>query len=360
MLKFEIDTPALLIDLDLMDRNIETLAKFFKGKKGKSFRPHFKTPKTPIIAWKEIRSGANGICCQKLEAAEVLVAAGINDVLITNEVVGDYKIKKLIGLIKHAPKLMVCIDNILNARALSEEALRKGVKLGVIVDVNAGQNRCGVEPNKPTVEFTKEILRLKGLYFKGIQTYNGLLQQLDQLKGMEAKIEGCKLSDKLTVETKEALEDNGISVEIVTGAGTGTYKLQYNVLSEVQPGSYPLMDWKYYISAPEFHRALTILTTVMSTPAKDRVITDSGSKAASTDAGQPILKDVKGVEFQVAGDEHGMLTLKNPDKEIKLGDKLELFPSHCCTTINLYDKFYGIRDEEVEVIWDIVARGKNK
>ena len=359
-MKLEIDTPALLVNLDLMERNITTLAEFFKGKKDREFRPHFKSIKTPAIAWKQLKSGANGISCAKLAEAEVLIAAGINDVLITTEVVGDNKIKRLIGLLKNAPELKVCVDNLENAKALSVEALRRGVKLGTIVEINVGQNRCGVEPGKPAAELAKEIAKLRGLDFKGIQAYQGSLQQIDRSKGMETKKEELRLSNERTIATKEAIENAGMNVQIATGGGTGSYRQQHEILNEVQPGSYPFMDWAYHVSAPEFECALTILTTVISKPSLNRAIVDAGWKSVSTDNGQPILKEVEGVEYHTAGDEHGVLTPKSPSREIKFGSQLELYPSHCCTTVNLYDKLYGIRDGEVEVTWDILARGKSQ
>ncbi len=360
MLKHEIDTPALLIDLNLMEKNIETLAGFFRGKTGKDFRPHYKTPKSPFLAAKQIESGAVGISCQKLGEAETLITAGITDVLITNEIVGDYKIQKLISLRKRAPGLMVCVDNAIPAKALSEEAMKRGVKMPVLVDVNVGQNRCGVEPGRSAVDFATEVSRLKGLELKGFQCYHGTLQVWDQRHGMEAKRQEMEKCNGLIVETRELMEAAGLNTEIVSGAGTGTYKWQYPVMSEVQAGSYILMDWKYHITAPEFERALTVLTTVISTPAQNRSIVDAGYKAASTDSGMPILKDVEGYTYETAGDEHGILTPEEPSRELGIGEKLELYPSHCDTTINLYDTYYGIRDGEVEHIWPIAARGKSQ
>jgi D-serine deaminase-like pyridoxal phosphate-dependent protein len=360
MLTDDIDTPALIVDLSLMEKNIASLADFFKGKTGKKFRPHFKTPKTPYVAWKEIRSGACGISCQKLSEAEVLVAAGIDDILITNEVVGEFKVKKLVGLLRNDPELKVCVDNLENAKALSEEASRKGVKLGVILDVDVGQNRCGVEPGKPAAELAKQVSELKSLEFKGIQAYHGILQMMDLTKGMEAKMKAIDVANRLTIDTKEAIEKNGVNVETVTGAGTGTYKQQYEVMDEVQPGSYPFMDWRYHKSSPEFHRALTILTSIMSKPTTDRVVVDCGGKAVSTDGGQPIIKDMDNVEYQTAGDEHGVLFFKGDRKDFALADKVELYPSHVCTTVNLYDRIYGVRDGEVEMILEVAARGKTQ
>ena len=360
MHKHDIDTPALLIDLDIMERNIDTLADFFADKEGAAFRPHYKTPKSPFIAAKQIASGAVGISCQKIAEAETLITAGITDVLITNEVVGAYKIEKLVSLRKHAPGLMVCVDHILPAGELSEEALRQGVKIPVLVDVNVGQNRCGVEHGETAAAFAKEISQLKGLELMGFQCYHGILQVWDQKNGMEDKMKEIERCNALIVDTREAMEAAGLSTEIISGAGTGTYRWQHPVMTEVQAGSYVLMDWSYHISAPEFGRALTIFTTVVSTPARDRIVVDAGYKTASTDAGMPLLKGIEGYDYASAGDEHGILTPTDPEREIKIGEKLELYPSHCDTTINLFDRYYGIRGEEVEVIWPIAARGKSQ
>jgi len=360
MIKDKIDTPALLVDLDKMEKNIATLASFFKGKEETFFRPHYKTPKSPFIAANQIESGAIGISCQKLGEAETLIMAGITDILITNEIVGEYKIEKLIKLHKHAPGLKVCVDNIIPARAISEESLKNGVKMPVLVDVNVGQNRCGVEPGKPAADFAMEISKLRGLELKGFQCYHGTLQVWDQREGMESKMQELEKCNSLIVDTREAMEAAGLAVEIVSGAGTGTYKWQHPVMTEVQAGSYVLMDWKYHISAPEFERALSILITVSSVPAKDRFVVDAGYKTVSTDSGMPVLKDIEGYEYTTAGDEHGILTPKSPGRELEIGEKLELYPSHCDTTINLYDNYYGIRDGEVEVIWPVAARGKSQ
>jgi len=356
----EIDTPALIVDLDLMEKNIETMASFFRDKKGKNFRPHYKTPKSPFISWKQIRSGAKGISCQKLGEAETLILSGITDLLITNEIVGDYKIKRLMSLRKHAPELIVCIDDIQNAEAISKMAVKNNVTQNVLVDVNVGQNRCGVEPGKVASAFASQVNKLKGLNLLGFQCYHGILHTLDQYKGMEYKLKAIEKCNKLIVETKEAFTESGLSTDVVSGSGTGTYKQQYQHCTEVQPGSYVLMDWKYHISAPEFERALTVLTTVMSTNRKGGVVVDCGTKKSSVDSGQAILKDYDGVEYSSAGDEHGVLTMKNKDAQFKLGEKIELYPSHCDTTIDLHENYYGVRDGKVEIIWPVTARGKSQ
>ncbi len=356
----EIDTPALIVDLDLMEKNIETMASFFRGKKGKHFRPHYKTPKSPFISWKQIRSGAKGISCQKLGEAETLILSGITDLLITNEIVGDYKIKRLMSLRKHAPELTVCVDDIQNAEAISKMAAKNNVTQNVLVDVNVGQNRCGVKPGKIASTFASQVNKLKGLNLLGFQCYHGILHTLDQYKGMEYKLEAIEKCNELIVETKEAFIDSGLNIDVVSGSGTGTYKQQYMHCTEVQPGSYVLMDWKYHISAPEFDRALTVLTTIMSTNIEGGVIVDCGTKKSSVDSGQAIVKGYEGVEYSSAGDEHGVLTIKNKEINFKLGEKIELYPSHCDTTIDLHEHYHGVRDGEVEIVWPVSARGKSQ
>ena len=255
---------------------------------------------------------------------------------------------------------MVCVDNIEPAKALSEEALKNGLVMPVLVDVNVGQNRCGVEAGKPAADFAKEVSGLKGLEFKGFQCYHGALHTWDQRHSMEAKLQEIEKCNKIIEKTKEEMEAQGLNVEIVSGSGTGTYKWQYPYVTEVQPGSYILMDAKYHKSAPEFERALTILATVISKPEKDRLVIDVGYKSASTDSGIPVLKDIEGIDYKITCDEHGILTPTEPSRNLTLGDTVEMYPSHCDTTINLYDKFYGIRDDEVEIVWPIAARGKSQ
>jgi len=357
--KTDIDTPAIVVDLSVMERNIDTMVHFVKSKNIR-LRPHFKTPKTPAIAWKEIRAGANGVCCQKLGEAEVCAMAGIDDILITNEVVEAQKIDRLIGLTKHVQDLKVNVDNPINVRALSEAARSKNTKLGVVAELEVGQERCGVVPGKDTLSLVKQISESPGLVFRGIQGYAGHLMTLDQREGFEKKRLECERVNTLLVNTKDMIEDAGIHVEMMTGAGTGTYKLQYEALSEVQCGSFPLMDWTYNVSAPEFDIAMIVLATVISTPLSTRVVTDCGWKTISTDHGQPKIRGRDDLEYRTKGDEHGVVSSARGPIGLNLGDKIELHTSHVCTTINLHDRIYGVRDNEIEVIWPILARGRSQ
>ncbi len=354
--QLSIKTPALIIDAEVMENNMKVMRDWLRGKNVR-LRPHFKTPKTPIIAWKQMEYGASGVCAQKLGETEVLVNAGIKDVLLTNQIVDEVKIGKLVNLRKYS-EVKVLVDNAENVKVLSRYARRKGVNLGVLVESDVGMTRCGLSNAKEALELAKLVDKSDGLAFKGLQCYSGHLQMADLTMGKEKKIEECKkVCDKIR-ETKEFFDKEGVHPELVTGAGTGTYKYEYSELNEIQPGSYIFMDWKYKRAAPEFDIALKLLATVVSTPSRDRAIIDAGLKAISTDGGMPILKGMEGVECIIRSEEHGILKINDPTIRFNIGDKVEIYPSHCDTTINLHDNYYVTRKDDLEAIWEISARGK--
>ena len=352
----DIETPALLIDLDLMEKNLQTMREWLTGKSPR-LRAHFKTPKTPVIAWRQIEYGAVGVCAQKLGEAEVLVQAGIKDILITNQIVDPAKIERMMNLRRYSD-IKVIVDNPTNIRCLSEIALRKGTKLGVFVEVDVGGHRCGVQPGKESVELVKQIAGLRGLEFRGLQCYAGSLQMAEHKIGLEKKMEEIRKVGERIEMTKDAVEDAGFNIETVTGAGTGTHRYEYERYDEIQPGSYVLMDASYKPCAPWFEIALTLLATVMSTPEPNRAVFDAGNKAISTDYGPPSLKSFKSTECRIPSDEHGMISFNPSENHFEIGQKIEIYPSHLDTTINLHDKFYAIRKGEVEAVWPILARGK--
>ena len=357
MEKSEIDTPALVVDLDLMEKNLRTLADFLRGSKAEA-RPHFKTPKTPIIAWKQIKMGAKGVCAQKLGEVEVLVNAGVRDILLTNEIAGETKIKRLVDLARHSPELKVCVDNLENARAISAAASSAGLKIGVLVELRVG-GRCGIQPGEAAVQLAREVSKLNGLEFKGIQAYAGPLNLIDQREGMEKKVNACREVNEMVAATRDMMTRAGLDVEIVSGAGTGTYRLQHEYYTEVQPGSYVFMDWRYKVSAPEFENALTVLSTVISRPEASQAIVDSGWKTISSDGGPAKVKERPDIRYEFSGDEHGRLLLPQ-GTDLQIGDRVELIPSHVCTTVNLYDRLFACRGNTVEAVWDIVARGRSQ
>ncbi|MEM2876352.1 MAG: DSD1 family PLP-dependent enzyme [Candidatus Bathyarchaeia archaeon] len=361
--KEDIDTPALLIDLDIMEKNIRTMAEYLKGKTVK-LRPHVKTHKTPIISHKQIAAGAIGVTCQKLGEAEVMASAAIRDILISNQIVGDQKVKRLVSLAKHC-NVIVGVDNLENVRHLSEEALRKGVKLKVAMEMNMG--RCGVEMGKPAVEFAKEVVKMRGLCFEGIWGHGA--GQVYNVHNFEERKRRHVAGLMRMIETRDMIEDAGIDVNIVSEGWTSTYNITAEVpgITEIQAGSYVFMDrvYKMFEGLEAFDIALTVLATVTSRPKPDLAILDAGLKAIAQEASDnyknlimPVVKDVEGANLFALSEEHGWVRLENPSRDLKVGDKVELIPCHCCTTCNLHDRYYGIRDGELEVIWSIPARGK--
>lgn len=354
MKKCEIDTPALIVDLDAMERNIAKMAEFFEGVDA-DLRPHIKTHKTPIIAQKQIEAGAIGVTCAKLGEAEAMIAGGIQSILIANEIVTEYKIRRLVNLSGRAD-IIVAVDDPRNVDNLAAEAVRKERVVNVIIEINVGANRCGVYPGKTALSLAQKVDRTKGLKLMGLMGYEG--GRVMFIKDFEKRKAACEKSMKLLMDTAKVLENAGINVEIVSGGGTGTYNIagQYPGITEVQAGSYVLMDTKYRDLDLDFDCALTVLSTVISKPDGRKTIIDAGRKAVTYEFGLPEVKEPKDARVTGISDEHATILLGY--SEIDVGDKLELIPSHCCTTVNLFDKLYGIRKDKVEAIWDITGRGK--
>jgi len=355
MKKWDVETPALLIDLDLMEANIVKMASYFSCLKS-GLRAHAKTHKSPTIAHKQINAGALGVCCQKLGEAEVMAENGVNDILITSQVVDKEKIERLVGLTRHSD-VKVVIDNLKVAEATSEAARRHGVKQGILVEVDIGINRCGLNPGKPAAQFVKEVTKLDGIDFRGLMGYEGPFFDIPDFE--ERKAATHKRLNLLR-ETVEMVEDEGVGVEIVSAGSTGTYRItgEYPKVTEVEAGSYVFMDSTYRkLEGLGFNCALTLQATVISRPVPDRVVINAGLKAVTQEFGMPVVKDVEGANVVRLAEEHGKVEV-DPKCNLEVGDKVELIPSHCCTTVNLHDRYYGIREDTVEVIWPVTARGK--
>ena len=355
----EVDTPCLILELDPFERNLRRLHESLAGR-AVGVRPHAKSHKCPQIALQQIALGAVGVCCQKVSEAEALVEGGIGDVLVTNEVVGAPKLKRLAALAKRA-RVAVCADDAGNVAALDAAAREAGVKLNVLVEINVGANRCGVEPGAPALELAKKIAASPNLHFAGLQAYQGTAQHLRTVGERRAAIEAAVAQVRHTLALLDAAK---IPCEKVTGAGTGTYLYEAAsaVYQEIQPGSYIFMDADYARNdwtesgMPRFEHSLFVWTTVMSRPARDRAIVDAGLKASSIDSGMPRVADAAGVEYVKASDEHGVLQL-NGAPGYAVGDKLKLIPGHCDPTVNLYDYYVCMRNGRVEALWPITARG---
>ena len=354
----EIDTPSLIIDLDLMEHNIKTMADFFKTTTAK-LRPHVKTHKCPIISHKQVRAGAIGVTCAKLGEAEVMVEAGISSVLIANQIVGETKIKRLINLAKHG-EITVAIDDYSNVKHLARASELNDVKLNILIEVDVGNNRCGVPPKEPALQLAKEASSYSSLNFKGLLGYEGFCQNIRSIE--ERRLKTIEAMEKL-VSTRNLLEDHGFDIETVSAGGTGTHMITSNYpgVTEIEAGSYVFMDATYsrVEGLEKFSQALTVLTTVVSTPKPSIAICDAGLKTISTEFGMPIVKGIDGVIYERASEEHGRLRVDG-DKKFKVGDKLELVVTHCCTNTNLFDVFHCIRDGRLEAIWKIAARGRSQ
>lgn len=356
MTKDDIDTPALLIDLDVFESNLKKMSLPFLSATAK-LRPHAKTHKTPIIAHRQMTQGACGITCSKLGEAESLIFAGIKDILIANQIVGKPKLNRLASLAKQA-KITVAVDNEYNIDQLSDSASTYNANIGILVEIDVGMGRCGVRSLNEAIRLAKRIDKEEYLNFEGLQGYEG---HCVFIKDEAERERQTNLAYQLLDESRKVLEQIGFQVKTVSGGGTGTFSqaLKAGILTEIQAGSYVFMDGHYNeIPGLGFGNALMVLSTVISRPEKKRLVTDCGLKSISVDFGLPVVKNMKELQCIKAAEEHTLFDTTVLSNEIKIGDKIELIPSHCCTTVNLHDFYYGIRNGMVEAIWPIAARGK--
>jgi len=357
----EIDTPALVIDLDAFERNLRKMAAF-AAERGVRLRPHAKTHKCPTIARLQIAAGAVGQCCQKVGEAEALVRGGVQDVLVSNEVVGMQKLRRLAAL-AHEATVALCFDAAEPVAAASRAATEAGVVLGGLVEIDVGMQRCGVADPAAAVTLARTIAEAPGLAFRGLQAYHGSAQHLATWDERRRAIDAAA---RIVQATVDALRKAGLECALVSGAGTGTFRMEgtSGLWNELQAGSYLFMDTEYARiggerggSYDEFEHSLFVLATVMSTPTPDRVIVDAGLKSYSAEKGFPWVQGRRGLEVAGVSDEHGKVLVAAGAKRPKLGDQLMLIPGHCDPTINLHDWFVGLRNGRVETLWPITARG---
>jgi D-serine deaminase-like pyridoxal phosphate-dependent protein len=354
-----VDTPALIIDLDPFERNLARLGESIAGRKVR-LRAHAKTHKCAEIARRQIAAGAVGVCCQKVSEAEAMVAGGIADVLISNEIVGERKLVRLAALARQA-RIGVCVDDAVNVDGLSAAARRAAVELDVYVEVDVGAHRCGVAPGEPVLALARRIVESPGLRFAGLQAYQGSAQHLRAAAERRAAI--ARAADAVHL-SRDALAAAGIDCPIVTGGGSGSYlyEVDSGAWTEIQCGSYIFMDMDYARNEwaaplPRFEHALFVLSTVMSRPAPERAVLDAGLKASSVDSGLPQPWNRAGLKLTRVSDEHGVLEIAPGAPAPALGEKLLLVPGHCDPTVNLYDWYVCVRNGVVEALWPISARG---
>jgi len=353
-----IETPALLLDLDAFERNLQRMVEALQGSSMR-LRAHAKSHKCPEIALRQVAMGAVGICCQKVSEAAVFVDAGIQDVLVTNQIASLAKARSLANLARKA-RIGVLVDDTQQVVWLHQAATDAGVSLDVYVEIDVGSGRCGVAPGEQAVALALAVDRSSSLRFSGLQCYQGAAQHMRQPAQRQAAIAQATEWARIT---RDAIVAKGVACDRITGAGTGTFwhERDSGVFNEIQAGSYIFMDRDYRDNqaGPEdwaFEHALFVQTTVMSQTQLGKAIVDAGLKASSVDSGMPAVWERPDLNFVKASDEHGVLEL-TPQSQLALGDVLWLVPGHCDPTVNLYDELIGVRHGRVESIWPISARG---
>jgi 3-hydroxy-D-aspartate aldolase len=360
----EIDTPALIVDLDAFEANIARMAAFGRAA-GIGLRPHAKTHRCPAVGLRQIAAGAVGLCVQTIGEAEAMVAGGIRDVMVTNQIVSPSKLARLAALADGA-RVSLLADSPEGVDLASRAAMERGIELGCLVEIEVGMGRCGIAPGSPAAELGRRIADAAGLRFLGLQAYNGRSQHL--LKHADRKAAVDRAADAVR-ETLAALAGQGLKAEIVAGAGTGTFRLEAaaGLWTELQVGSYVFMDREYAsLEAesgrvePEFAQSLFILATVVSRAAPDRAVANAGLKVMSAEQGKPGLAGVSDAEVVGISDEHSVIRLGEGAPRLPLGGAVRLVPSHCDPTVNLHDWIVAVRGERVEDIWPVLARGASR
>jgi len=344
-----LQTPALIVDLDIMERNLATMASFFENNSCK-LRPHFKNHKCIALAKKQLAAGAIGISSATLHETEALVKAGINSVLIANEIAGEANLKKLVALSEEC-EIILAVDSEKVVNDIAHLSSSKKNKLELVVDIDLGLKRCGVQPLGPALDLAKKILS-RGLKFAGLMGYEGHLQRLDS--GNENLVARKKALLQLTA-TKDLLLSNTIPVKIVTAGRTGTYAIAGMIegVTEVQAGNYLLMDTSYAPFAADFQPSLSLLTTVISSTPGERFILNTGIKEISAERGMPGIKNLRGAKLKALHAEHGIVEVESDILHVEVGEQVELSVFYSDGTVNLHRRMYGVRNRVVEEIFDI-------
>ncbi len=357
----EIDTPALLIDLDAYERNIIRMQSF-ADRAGLALRPHAKTHKCAVIARQQMAMGAVGVCCQKVSEAEALAFAGVSDIFVSNEIVGAAKLARLAALARLV-RIRVCVDDAANVDDLARAAQRQGVEIDVLVEMDVGAGRCGVLTVDEVESLARRIETRPALRFKGIQAYHGAAQHVRDYHQRSNAVDNAAARAS---SAKDHLHRQGIECDVITGAGTGTYpfEAQSGVFTELQCGSYVFMDADYGRNLnrsgepfSDYANSLFVLTTVMSKNRPGLAVVDAGLKAVSVDSGLPLVHGHHQIQYVAASDEHGQLDTSGAEDAVDIGSSLTLIPGHCDPTVNLYDWFVAYRGLRVVELWPIVARG---
>jgi len=349
----ELDTPCLILDMDAVDHNMDVMAHFYAGQSSK-LRPHSKNHKTPALAHRQIRRGGTigGVCSAKVAEAEVMVHGGVPSVFITSEVVAPLKIERLCALAQQAEMLVAC-DDTQNARDLSQAAAAQGVDLGVVIELETGLKRCGVQDAEQGLALARTVDSLPGLSFRGIMSH----QVISPMPDREDRVTEARRVIQRVIDLKDAIQAAGIPVDIVSTGETWSYDVAGEIpgVTEVQGGSYMVMETSYgYMS--EFHHAGKVLTTIISTPRTGVAVGDAGVKAISCLRALPQVEDRPGVTVESMDPDHTIFHVDG-GADLRIGDQLALLPAQQDAMVSRWDRFIGVRHGKVEAVWDIQARG---
>ncbi len=349
----DLDTPALLLDGPASDRNIRRMAEFFHGQNCQ-LRPHFKNHKCPTLARRQLEAGsAVGITCAKLGEVEVLADHSFKNVLIANQVVGRRKIARLVQVARRID-VTVAIDDFVQAEAISQAAAAAQATVGVLIEVDIGMARCGLPPGEPVLALARQIKRLPGLRFGGLQAYEG---HAVYTTDFAERSEATRRAVQQAVDTRRLLEERGIPVGVVSGGSSSTYRITGRIdgVDEIQAGTYPTMDWRYAELSPEFEIALSVLARVISARPRHAVL-DVGAKGVGCEFGPPRVQGRPDAGISLPLAEEHCVVRGGPDWRV--GDAVRLIPSHACTTCNLHRRLFVHEDGRVVDVWPIAASGR--
>jgi D-serine deaminase-like pyridoxal phosphate-dependent protein len=363
--KWELDTPALCVDLDRLEQNLAALRTGLTGT-GVASRPHAKTHKCAEIARRQLAAGSIGICAAKVSEAEALFAQGVTKILMTTANVTPVKIRRAMALAKRHREFVQAVDHPDNARTLSAAAKQAGITADVVVDVAVG-TRTGVPPGDEALALAQLVDTLPSLRLRGMLAYDGGAQHI---KGYQARTEQALQRMEPAVATFQRMKASGLDTAIFSGGGTGTYDIMTKIpgFSDVQAGSYVFMDAQYLEIGgardeavfTDFAPSLTVLTTVVNAHFPGRLTTDAGTKALTLNKPDPIVIGEPGFAYTAGSDEFGAIRYEKATKEYRIGDKLELIVPHCDPVVNEYDVIYATRKDRVEAVWPVTARGQSQ
>jgi D-serine deaminase-like pyridoxal phosphate-dependent protein len=363
--KWDLDTPALCVDLDKLERNIAKMQRTANANKI-GVRPHAKTHKCAAIGKLQMAAGALGLCAAKLSEAEALLEAGIDKMLMTTSNLPAAKIRRAMQLKKRFPGFVQAVDYDQNAIELNAAAKEAGVVADIVIDVAVG-TRSGIPPGEDAIKLAQLVDKQPNLKLRGMLSYDGGVQHV---AGFAARRDRALAAIEENSRTQQKMKQGGLNTEIFSGGGTGTYNIYHLVpgFTDVQAGSYIFMDMQYIAIGnadgqpvyDDFEPSLTVLATVVNNRFPGRLTTDAGAKALTINVPRAGVIGEPGMDYNAGSDEFGSITFKEARKEWKMGDRMELIVPHCDPAVNLYDYIYATRNDRVEAVWEVTARGHSQ